>query len=133
MRISGVELMRRLRDKLAEETADMTHEEFAEHVNAGAERSKIRGEHLRAELAKETAGMTAEEASAYINARRQASWEALVKKTKHMTEDDAYAYIIAKGEKENADWWARHQTAGGGAGSPARPASAAPAPAESRD
>ena len=116
MRISGVELMRRLRDKLAEETADMTHEEFAERVNAGAERSRTRGECERAELAKETAGMTAEEASAYINARRRASWEALVKETEHMTEDDAYAHIIAKGEKESAEWWARHQAAKGAKG-----------------
>ena len=126
MRISTVELMRRIRDKLNEETAGMTHEEYAERSRQAAERSKIRAECEQAELAIETAGMTAEEASAYSHAKSQASWEALVKETEGMTEDEAYAHIIASGEQESAEWWARHQ-AEGGAGGQARPPAAAPA------
>lgn len=126
MRISAVELLKRIRHKLNDEMVGMTPEEQEAHINAGAAWYDAWAEQRRAELAVETAGMTAKEADDYIMAQSRAGWEADVKETEGMTEDEAYEYLIAKTEAENAEWDRQH-----GTGGPARPAAAAPA--ESRD
>lgn len=119
MRISAVELLKRIRHKIDGEMAGMTPEEQEARIRTGAERYDARAKQRRAERAAETAGMTAKEADDYIMTQSRVGWEALVKATESMTKDEAYDYLIAKTEAENAEW--DRQQAERAAGGQARP------------